>query len=60
MIRMRYRSKIVEVGIQRVQGRMDRQYGWLRHHSLGYLPSHFSNFRQVAEGTRDRAGMLLG
>ena len=60
MIRMRYRCKIVEVGNRPVRGRIDRQYGRLRHHSLGYLPSQLFNFRQVAEGTRDRAEMLLG
>jgi hypothetical protein len=59
MIRMRYRCRIVEVGNQPVQGRRDRQYGRLRHHSLGYLPSQFFDFRQVAEGTRNRAEMLL-
>ena len=32
-----------------------RQYSRLRHHILGYLPSQFLNFRQVAEGIRDRA-----
>jgi hypothetical protein len=52
MIRMRYRCKIVEVGNQPVEGRIDRQYGRLRHHSLGYLPSQFFDFRQVAEVTR--------
>ena len=57
MIRMTYRCKIVEVGNQLVQGRIGRQYGWLRHHSLGYLLSQLFNFRQVAEGTRDRAKM---
>ena len=41
MIRMRYRCKIVEVRNQLVQGRIDRQYGRLRHHNLGYLPSQF-------------------
>ena len=55
MIRMRYRCKIVEVGNQPVQGRIDRQYGQLRHYSSGYLSSQFFNSRQVAEGTRDRA-----
>ena len=60
MIQMRYRCKIVEVGNQPVQERIDRQYGRLRHHSLGYLPSQCFNFKQVAEGTRDRAEMLLG
>jgi hypothetical protein len=60
MIRMRYRCKIVEVENQPVQGRVDRQYGRLRHHNLGYLSSNFFDFRQVAEGTRNRAKMLLG
>ena len=60
MIRMRYRYKIFEVGNQPVQGRIDRQYGRLGHHSLGYLLSQFFDFRQVAEGTRNRAEMLLG
>ena len=60
MIRMRYRCKIVELGNQPVQGRIDWQYGRLRHHSSGYSPSQFFHFRQVAEGTRDRAEMLLG
>jgi hypothetical protein len=60
MIRMTYRCKIVEVGNQPVEGRIDRQYGRLRHHSLGYLPSHFFDFRQVVEGTRNRKEMLLG
>ena len=59
MIRMRYRCKIVEVGNRPVRGRIDRQYGRLRHHSLVYLPSQFFNFRQVAKGTRDRVEMLL-
>ena len=58
MIRMRYRCKIVEVGNRPVRGRIDRQYGRLRHHSLVYLSSQF-NFRQVAKGTRDRVEMLL-
>jgi hypothetical protein len=40
MIWMRYQWKILEIGNQPVQGRIDRQYGRLRHHSLGYLPSH--------------------
>jgi hypothetical protein len=35
--------------------RKDRQYSRLRHRVLGYLPSQFITFRQVAEGTRDRA-----
>ena len=60
MIRMQYRCKIVEVGNQPVQGIIDRQYGQLRHHSSGYLPIQFFNFRQVAKGTRDRVEMLLG
>ena len=60
MIRMRYRCRIVEVGNRPVRGRIERQYGQLRHHDLGYLPSQLFNCRQVAEGTRDRAEMLLG
>jgi hypothetical protein len=60
MIRTRYRCKIIKVGNQPVHGRIDRQYGRLRHHNLGYLPSQFFDFRQVAEGTRNRAKMLLG
>ena len=40
MIRMTYRCKIVEVGNQPVEWRIDRQYGRLKNHSLGYLPSH--------------------
>jgi hypothetical protein len=59
MIRMRYQYKIVEVGNQPVQGRIDRQYGRLRHHNLGYLPSQIFDFRQVAEGTRNRVEILL-
>ena len=53
MIRMTYRCKIVEVRNQPVQVRIDWQYGRLRHHSLGYLQSHFFYFRQVAEGTKN-------
>ena len=60
MIRMRCQCKIVKVKNKPVQWRIDRQYGWLRHHNLGYLPSQFFNFRQVAEGTRNRAEILLG
>jgi hypothetical protein len=60
MIWMRYGCKIVEVGNQLAEGRIDWQYGRLRHHSLGYLPSLFFDFRQVAEGTRSRTAMLLG
>ena len=60
MIRMRYRCKIVEVGNQPLQGRIDWQYGRLRHHNLGYKLSQFFDLRQVAEGTRNRAEMLLG
>jgi hypothetical protein len=48
-------KKIIEVRNQPVQGRKGRQYGWLRHHSSGFLPSQFFHFRQVAEGTRNRA-----
>ena len=55
IIRTRYRLKIVKVGNWPVQMRKDRQYSRLRHHILGYLPSQFLNFRQVAEGTRDMA-----
>ena len=55
MIRMRYQCKIVKVGNRPVQMRKDWQYGRLRQHILGYLPSQFLNFKQVAEGTRDRA-----
>ena len=60
MIWMSYRCKIVEVGNQPVQGRINPQYGRLRHHSLGFLLSQFFHFRQVAKGTRDRAEMLVG
>ena len=60
MIRIRYRCRIVEVGNRPVRGRIDWQYGRLRHHSLGYLASQVFNFRQVAEGTMERAEMLLG
>ena len=60
MIQMRHRCKIVEVGNQVVQGRIDCQYGRLRHHSLGYLLSQIFDYMQVAEGTRNRAEMLLG
>ena len=60
MIQMRYRCKIVEVENQPVRGRIDWQYGRLRHHSLGNLPSQLFSSRQVAEGTRDRAELLLG
>ena len=35
VIQMRYQCKSVEVGNRLVQGRIDRQYGRLRHHSLG-------------------------
>ena len=55
IIRMKYGCKIVKVGNQSIQMRKYPQYGRLRHHILGYLPSRFSNFRQVTEGTRDRA-----
>ena len=55
MIWTRYRLKIVKVGNWPVQMRNDRQFSRLRHHILGYLPSQFLKFRQVAEGTRDRA-----
>ena len=55
MIQMRYRLKIVKVGNRPVQMRKDRQYSRLRYHILGYLPSQFLNFRQLAEETRDRA-----
>ena len=63
MIWMGYQCKTVEAGSQPVRGRIDRQYGRLRHHSLRYLPSHFFNFsilRQVAEEPRDRVEMLIG
>ena len=55
MIGMRYPCKIVEIGNRPVQGRIDRQYGQLRHRSLGYSSRMIFYFRQVAEGTRDRA-----
>jgi hypothetical protein len=55
MIQMRYRCKIVEVAYQPVQGRIDWQYGRLRHHSSKILPNQNFHFRQVAEGTKDRA-----
>ena len=44
MIRMRYQCKIVEVRNRPVQGRIGWQYGWWRHHSLGYLPSPIFKF----------------
>ena len=53
IIGMRYQCKIVEVGNQLVQGRIDRQNGQLRHHGLGYLPRVIVS-RQVVEWTRDR------
>ena len=38
MIWMRCQCKIFKVRNQPVQGRIDWQYGQLRHHILGYLP----------------------
>ena len=56
MIGMRYQCKIVEVGHRLVQRRIDRQYGRLRHHSLGiFTEGIFIYFTQVAEGIKDRA-----
>ena len=59
MIRMEYRCKIVKVGNQPVQGRIDRKYDRLKHHSLRCLPSQLFDSRQVGEGTRDKVEMLL-
>ena len=61
MIRMRYRCKIIEDGNQPVQGRIDWQYG-IKVQDF-YRVNFYQiivHFRQVAEGTRDRAEMLLG
>ena len=55
MIWMRYQCEIVKVRNRLFQMRKDRQYGRLRQRSLGYIPSQFFNFRQIAEGTRNRA-----
>ena len=60
MIGMKYRCKIDEVRNQLVHGRIDRQYGWLRHHSLGYLPRVSFYFKQVAEGLGIGRKILLG
>ena len=52
MIGMRYQCKIVEVGNRPVQGRLDQQYGMLRHHSLGYPSRVIFYFKQIAKWTR--------
>ena len=60
MIGMRYHCKIVKVGNRLVQGRIDQQYGRLRHHNLEYLLRVIFYFRKVIEGTRNGSTFLLG